>query len=233
MAFADKVIRFNNCLELPEQPIPGIYSLNPFKGNAEIHVKSGQFYQKFYADKRPRRLILGINPGRLGAGATGIPFTDTKRLSEICGIQLQSVHTYEPSSVFVYEVIDAYGGAELFYNNYYINSVCPLGFVTKSKKGNWVNSNYYDFENLYHAVYDFMVASLKEQISFGIDTKTCYVLGKKNGRYLERINDSEKLFERLEVFDHPRYIMQYKNKEKERYLADYLARLPGSECSLV
>jgi hypothetical protein len=41
------------------------------------------FYQKYYADNKKRSLIIGINPGRFGAGVTGIPFTDPIRLKRI------------------------------------------------------------------------------------------------------------------------------------------------------
>ena len=41
-----------------------------------------QFYKKFYNDTGARTLILGINPGRFGAGVTGINFTASKQLHE-------------------------------------------------------------------------------------------------------------------------------------------------------
>ena len=83
------------------------------------------------------------------AGATGIPFTDTKRLSEVCGIESSSFQTHEPSSVFVYDVIKEFGGSEKFYDKFYINSICPLGFIEQNQKGNWVNCNYYDYNELF------------------------------------------------------------------------------------
>ena len=41
------------------------------------------FYQKFYNDNKKRTFILGINPGRFGAGVTGVPFTDPLRLNQL------------------------------------------------------------------------------------------------------------------------------------------------------
>lgn len=225
MTFADKVNQFNRELSFSGKLPKGIKILNPFRGNPEILEKSALFYKKFYDDNNPRKFILGINPGRLGAGATGIPFTDTKRLSEICNINIDSVKTHEPSSVFVYEVIEKYGGADKFYNDFYINSLSPLGFVQKNKKGNWVNCNFYDYEELFLAMKPFIIETLKTQISFGIATDVCYVLGKKNAKYLEKINREEHLFEKLVVVDHPRYIQQYKSKLKDQYVADYLQKL--------
>jgi uracil-DNA glycosylase len=61
--------------------------MNPFKENQKIIPISSSFYEKYYNDNNPRHLILGINPGRFGAGVTGIPFTDTKRLADKCGLK--------------------------------------------------------------------------------------------------------------------------------------------------
>jgi hypothetical protein len=225
MTIADKINRFNSGLDLP-MPLPdGIRVMNPFRENPEIMETTRVFYERFYSDTRPRRLILGINPGRLGAGATGIPFTDSKRLSEICNIHLESVTTHEPSSVFVYDLIHRYGGADKFYGQYLISSLCPLGFIRKSVKGNWVNCNYYDQEDLFHTVRPFILQTLKQQIGFGVDPATCVVLGKKNASYLRQINNAEKLFGRLIVFDHPRYVEQYKSKKRELYIGKYLKLL--------
>lgn len=223
--FAQKVINFNKELDYSEVLPHGIRVMNPFRDNQEINNISEAFYSKYYSDSKKRKLILGINPGRLGAGATGIPFTDSKRLKENCGINIESVSTHEPSSVFVYEMITEYGGPEKFYKDYFITSMSPLGFIEQNKKGNWVNCNYYDYDELFSALYPFILASLKAQISFGIDTKSCFVLGKKNAKYLKIINDNEKLFDSLVIVDHPRYIEQYKSKQKDRYIDEYLNKL--------
>lgn len=222
---ADKVNHFNKQLSFKGELPNKIKIMNPFRENKEILSVSGSFYNKFYNDNNKRKIILGINPGRLGAGATGIPFTDTKRLSEICNIKIESVSTHEPSSVFVYDVIKKYGGPEKFYAEFYINSICPLGFIEVNSKGNWVNCNYYDHNAIFLAMKDFIVANLKKQISFGIDTDICYILGKKNAKYFKHINDQEKLFKSTIVFDHPRYIEQYKSKLREKYIYEYLAKL--------
>jgi hypothetical protein len=225
ITFADKVIRFNRELDFKGQLPKGIRIMNPFRENPEILNINRLFYERFYNDHQPRRIILGINPGRLGGGTTGIAFTDTKRLSDICGINIPSVQTHEPSSVFIYEMMEQYGGVEIFYRNYFINSICPLGFVKKSSKGNWVNYNYYDDEKLFRAVRSFMIDSLKEQINFGIDTGTCFALGKKNAQYISQINDEENFFDRIIALDHPRYIVQYRSKMKASYITYYLNKL--------
>ena len=81
---ADKIIKFNSTIEYTGKLPPRISVMNPFKESDTALKVSNQFYKKYYSDTNKRTLILGINPGRLGAGITGIPFTDTKRLKEPC-----------------------------------------------------------------------------------------------------------------------------------------------------
>lgn len=225
ITFADKVINFNRELTYNGNLPEGIKAMNPFKENEEILTISKKFYEKFYNDTNKRKMIIGINPGRLGAGVTGIPFTDTKRLKEMCKIDIQSVSTHEPSSVFMYDMINKYGGPQKFYGTFFITSLSPLGFIALNKKNNWVNCNYYDYNALYEAIESFCINSLKKQISFGVYTGKCYVLGKKNATYIERINKREKLFDSIIVLEHPRYIQQYKSKLKDQYIDDYLTKL--------
>jgi hypothetical protein len=111
--FADRVIEFNTKVDFRGRLPEGISIMNPFRSDDDYVMQvSSAFYKKFYDDNRPRCLVLGINPGRFGAGFTGIPFTDTKRLTGECGIEYTGRQTHEPSSVFIYEVIKAYGGPE-------------------------------------------------------------------------------------------------------------------------
>lgn len=223
--FADRVIAFNKALSFEGSLPGGIRVMNPFRENEQALSVSRAFYKKFYDDNKPRKMILGINPGRFGAGITGIPFTDTKRLTRICDIDINTAQTHEPSSVFIYKMIERYGGAQKFYSDYYINSVCPLGFLRRNEKGNWVNCNYYDYDELLDAIRGFIISSLEKQVGFGIDPARCYVLGKKNARYLRPFNESGKLFESLDILDHPRYIEQYKSRYRDRYISAYLSKL--------
>ena len=88
-----------------------------------------KFFEKYFEDSRPRRLMLGINPGRYGAGITGVNFTAPRQLKENCGIDHHFDLTSELSAEFIYEMISEYGGVNKFYNDWFIGSVCPLGFT--------------------------------------------------------------------------------------------------------
>jgi hypothetical protein len=223
ITFADKVIEFNKRLDFRGTLPKGIRIMNPFQGNEEIITISSAFYKKYYNDNKLRHLILGINPGRFGAGVTGVPFTDTKRLRDKCGLKYSGKETHEPSSVFVYEVIEAYGGIDKFYNAFYINSVCPLGFTITDAKGRPKNYNYYDSKELTAAVSRFIVASIKKQIEFGIATDIGYCLGTgKNEKFLRLINEENAFFKKIIALEHPRYVMQYKAKFKNQYIDKYI-----------
>ncbi len=183
------------------------------------------FYHKFYSDHCSRKFIIGINPSRHGAGVTGVPFTDTKRLESVCGIEMKSARTHEISSVYLYDVIEQYGGAERFYADFYINSPFPLAIIRKQKNGSWLNANYYDDKSLFEAVKKFMVESIRNHISLGLDTSEVFVLGKKNAAFIEKLNSENHFFDKLTVLEHPRYIQQYKSREKQLYIDKYLIAL--------
>ena len=204
----------------------GISIMNPYRESAYIKMICSAFYRRYYSDDKPRTLILGINPGRLGAGATGIPFTDTKRLNEKCGISWKKFTTHEPSSVFMYEMIDAYGGPQTFYGDFYINSVCPLGFVKSGAGNKTVNYNYYDSAELEKAVKSFIIENLKIQSEIAGRADVCFCLGSgKNYKYLEALNREYSFFGSVIPLEHPRFIMQYRLKSKDSYIAEYLQKL--------
>lgn len=223
---AEKIIRFYEDLEF-NRPLPeGVQLLHPFRDHPEMLPTFRQFYRTFYDDNKPRRLILGINPGRFGAGKTGIPFTDSERLRNECGIPFEAFETRELSAVFIYEVIAAYGGVADFYRNFYISSTCPLGFTKRNERGNEVNYNYYDDSKLTACVYDFIRETLRTQIDFGLQTDRVYCLGSgKNYDFLKKFNARETFFGAVVPLAHPRYVMQYKRKHKADFLQQYLEAL--------
>jgi len=225
-SFADRIISFCNDLDFTGSLPEGISIMNPFRNNQKVLLTVSQFYRKYYSDNKLRHLILGINPGRFGAGATGIPFTDTVRLQEKCGLSIPGLKTHETSSVFIYEMIDNYGGPEKFYGDFFISSVSPLGFTSKSKTGKEINCNYYDSRELTKAIYVFIIGSLSRQLEFGIKRDICFCLGTgKNFSFLSKLNTEYKFFNKVEPLEHPRFIMQYRSKEKQYFIESYIQKL--------
>ena len=223
--FGDKVIEFNRELRYAGKLPLGFQVINPYLDNPETIEVTQQFYHKYYHDSNKRKFIVGINPSRHGAGVTGIPFTDTKRLESECGIKMHSAYTHEVSSVFMYDMITQFGGARAFYEQFYINSPFPLAIVRKSKAGKWLNANYYDNVALFESLKDYMIMTLKEHIDLGLDTSEVFVLGVKNAQFIHKLNNEAKLFGNIKVLEHPRYIQQYKFKEKQIYIDKYILTL--------
>jgi hypothetical protein len=223
MTFAEKIIAFIQKLEFRESLPPGIKIMNPYQEDPRVMPVVESFYKKYYSDNLKRHLILGINPGRFGAGSTGIPFTDTKRLQEICGLSISGMKTFEPSSAFVYEMIGSYGGPERFYSGFYISAVSPLGFTKENTSGKQVNYNYYDSRKLENSIMSFIKTSLEQQLDFGIHRDVCFCLGiGQNYKFIDEFNRKHGYFEKLVPLEHPRFIMQYKSKQKEQYIRKYL-----------
>jgi hypothetical protein len=229
LSFGERVIEFNKNLQYSESLPEGFAVLNPYHDNPETMKVMQAFYDKFYNDNSTRRFIIGINPSRHGAGVTGIPFTDTKRLKSVCGIEMQSAHTHEISSVFMYAMIAAYGGVNLFYQSFYINSPFPLAIVRQTENKGWLNANYYDDPKLFEAVKPFLIKSLKAQMKLSLDTDKVYILGKKNAIFINQLNKEAKFFDKTIVLEHPRYIQQYKSKEKLFYIEKYLKALNSED----
>lgn len=226
ITFADRIIKFNSELQYKGKLPRGICIMNPFRDNKNVLRISNEFYRKFFSDTHNRRLILGINPGRFGAGITGIPFTDTIRLNAKCGIHFSEFKSYEPSSSFIYDMIDAYGGVHEFFSKFLISAVCPLGFTNENSKGKAVNYNYYDSPDLESLVTPFIIRSMEQQLQFGIERDVCYCLGTgKNDKFLKRLNNENRFFKKIVTLEHPRYVMQYKAKLKDSYISKYLEAL--------
>ncbi len=215
--FGEQVIAFNQNLKinflLPER----ISVLNPFIQQSVVSI-SKQFYKKYYDDYQNRIFIFGINPGRFGAGVTGIPFTDPIRLKSDCGIENNFRKIPELSSSFVYELIHKFGGAEKFYQTFYITAVCPLGFTMNGK-----NLNYYDDKKLLESANDFMVRSIDQQVNFGAELKKSFCWGEgKNYKLFQAMNEKHKWFEKIIPLPHPRWIMQYRRKRIDEFIKIYL-----------
>jgi hypothetical protein len=70
---------------------------------------------------------------------------------------------------------------------------------------------------------DFIVESLNMQLEFGIERNVCFCLGTgKNYKFLSNLNNRLNLFEKIIPLEHPRYVMQYRSKNKDVYIAKYI-----------
>ena len=81
MTFSKQILDFY--FSLPKDtPLPnGVETIYPFD-NEETRRVMQTFFEKYYDDERPRTYLVGINPGRLGSGITGIGFADAFHLEK-------------------------------------------------------------------------------------------------------------------------------------------------------
>lgn len=217
MTTGEKFLDFN--LSLPSSiPVPpGIAVIYPFSDPATRKAMQS-FYTKYCNDTSSRIFLLGINPGRFGAGITGIPFTDPVHLASVCGIENDFPKRKELSSAFVYQFIKAFGGAEEFYSRFLISSVCPLGFLKDGK-----NYNYYDSKKLQKMVEPFIVESIQKQIDLlGEQHAAICIGGGQNFKYLLELNEKHGFFNEIHPVPHPRWVMQYNRKKMDFYCEEYV-----------
>ncbi|MEZ5041210.1 MAG: DUF4918 family protein [Saprospiraceae bacterium] len=224
MTFGQQVVKFTTALR-PDWQLPSpVALLFPYEETATMNALS-RFYLQYYNDKAPRIFIFGINPGRFGAGITGVPFTDPIRLAEVCGIPNDFQKKAELSSIFVYEYIQAYGGPAAFYQQYYITSLCPLGFTKEGK-----NYNYYDDKQLEKAVEPHIINNIKEQKAFGTTNRVAICMGQgANFKYFQKINQQHHFFDHILPVPHPRWVMQYRLKRMEEFVQVYLDAFAEAE----
>ncbi|RLA70366.1 MAG: DUF4918 domain-containing protein, partial [Epsilonproteobacteria bacterium] len=118
MTFSKQILDFY--FSLPKDtPLPnGVNTIYPFD-NTETRRVMQTFFDKYYDDVRPRTYLVGINPGRLGSGITGIGFADAYHLENYCDIPNSFDKRVEISAAFMFEVIEAYGGVEKFYKDFF------------------------------------------------------------------------------------------------------------------
>jgi hypothetical protein len=217
-----RILSFYQDLELSATLPEGVEFMNPYQHDKSFTFCS-LFYRKYYHDDRERTMILGINPGRFGGGITGIPFTDPQKLEVFCGIENDFRKKTELSADFIYTMINAFGGPEKFYGQYYFSAISPLGF-TKDEK----NLNYYDLRELQNAIEPFAVNCLRKQLTFGMNQKKAFCLGEgENFKYLSQLNNRYEFFKSIVPLPHPRFIMQYRRKQVDNYIQMYLDKLRG------
>lgn len=185
--------------------------------NTEVKRVLRAFCDIFYSDEKERVLMLGINPGRFGAGITGVPFTDPVALETDCGISNKLDKRRELSSAFIHEMIKTIGGPRVFYQKVLLSSVCPLGFLHGTK-----NCNYYDAPMLIKKSNDLIRESLRRHMKMNVRRDKVIILGKKNASFLLGLDSFSNVFKEIIVLDHPRFIMQYRTQLKSDYIREYI-----------
>lgn len=220
MTLSNQILSFYKSLRIEVRLPRGVTVMNPYE-DPETFRLCRMFFEKYYKDEKPRKLLLGINPGRHGAGLTGISFTDPVRLEKICGVPNHFSKKPELSSEYIYKVIEASGGPDEFFSHHFISSLSPLGFLKGGK-----NINYYDIPALEMKVTPFIVETLSETMSWKVFDPHVYCIGEgKNYQFLQKLNSRHGWFTKITPLAHPRFVMQYRRKKVDDYVHNYLHHL--------
>lgn len=215
--FGEQVIDFHLNLNPPAHLPVGISWINNMD-QTETQQCLHNFYTTYFADRQRRLFLFGINPGRYGAGLTGVGFTDPIYLEDRCGIPNAFPRRHELSSQFIYTMIEAYGTVDTFYRHHYITALSPVGLLKNDK-----NYNYYDDPETKQVVEPFVIDCVNAQINFGAFRNRAICIGMgTNYRYFSELNQRMGWFDEIVPLPHPRWVMQYKRKEINRYVDEYL-----------
>ena len=167
-----------------------------------------EFYSKYYKNTHPKVVICGINPGKNGAGKTGVPFVDFNSLSKL----LPNVNEtdIERSAQFFYEIIEHFG-AEKFFETFYVTNISWVGFIQNGK-----NVNYY---NLSIKVKELIFNIYKSEID-AINPTTIISLSQEVQKTNKALFEGDENIE-LKSLPHPNYCAFPKNKDTctEQYIS--------------
>ena len=165
------------------------------------------FWEKFYGNYVPRIMICGINPGRLGAGKTGIPFLDFASLSQLIpGVERQDS---ENSAEFFFQVVKSFG-AESFFKTFYVTNFSSVGFV---KDG--VNFNYHDLPQM---ALETVERNFLEEIAT-VEPTHVISLGREVHRSVLKLLPSS--IDCSLYLPHPSWIATYRSNEMDRWVQRY------------
>ena len=159
------------------------------------------FNSMYYSNRLPKVVLCGINPGRFGAGKTGIPFIDFNSLSQM----IDNIHENdsENSATFFYQVISEIG-VKRFYETFYVTNLSWVGY-SKSEK----NFNYYQ---LSPPVKQFIYEMFKKEMEI-VSPKTIISLGNEVKKSINTIF-SDTGIDISNKLPHPSYCAMYNNKQK-------------------
>ncbi|HCN83894.1 MAG TPA: hypothetical protein DIT07_09790 [Sphingobacteriaceae bacterium] len=116
-----------------------------------------EFHKRYVQSNSPKVVICGINPGRFGAGKTGIPFIDFNSLSQMLpNIEKKEA---EKSAKFFFSIVQEFG-VDTFYQKFHVTNMSWYGFYhLKTRK----NINY---NNLPTEIQNLLIDKFLEEMRF-------------------------------------------------------------------
>ena len=219
MSISDEVSAFYEGLRTLAPPGGEVSLHNPFDHEArKAAIKA--FCAKFYDDDAPRIHLLGINPNKPANTSTGVHYTDGYALDAHCGIENDFSKGRELTSKFFYLVVEALGGAAMFYERVFAWSMMP---VCATEEGEY--RNYYDngVRELVQPVVDHNLRWLADRVPC---TGRAVVLGTgENKANFEALDGYPFGYDEVIYLPHPRWILQYHSAELEKHVESYVHAL--------
>jgi uracil-DNA glycosylase len=171
------------------------------------------FCQKLYGDAIPRVMICGINPGRFGAGMTGIPFLDFISLSQLIP-SIDRVES-EKSASFFFRIVSSFG-AEAFFRTFYVSNFSSVGYLRNGK-----NLNYYDLPPAALAIVE---SNFIKEIEIVKPTHVISLSKEVHQSVCRLLSASVDCSLRL---PHPSWVATYRSGEINQWVSRYMEVLEG------
>lgn len=182
----------------------GISVLREFENNIAV---SKHFAKAYCSSQRPSVVLCGINPGRLGAGKTGVPFLDFSSLSKLLpDIDRRDA---ERSAQFFFEVVE-YFGAKAFYSTFHVTNISSVGYERAGS-----NVNYYD---LPEQALKYVLSAFGEEINAVQPTAIISLAGSVHATVRKLFSESS--IDISLCLPHPNYCAFPKHRDrcKDRYI---------------
>lgn len=200
LSFMDRLVEDGDVLRELERERISI--LPGFTEQAEL-VRS--YYKKFYSKPGRRIVLCGINPGKYGAGITGVPFIDFHGISRL--LPGHGRQDKERTAQYMLSIIEEYGAGE-FQDAVYLTNLSWYGFLRNGR-----NLNYYILpRNVRHYFIESFVEEMKiVQPSFIVP------LSEEVGRTLRQMaKDGQLDYPIAERLPHPLHCSFPTNLKKSR-----------------
>ena len=166
------------------------------------------FWDTYYSEGVPRVVVCGLNPGRLGAGQTGIPFMDFESLGQLLpGIARRD---RERSASFFFHVLSVFGAAA-FYRTFYVTNVSAVGFVRSGR-----NLNYPDLPAPALAIVKQRFLEEMEEVQ----PTHVIALGRQVQKTLRQWLPAA--VDCSHCLPHPAWVATYRPREKAQWIEHYL-----------
>ena len=172
-----------------------------------------EFHKRYVQPNSPKIVICGINPGRNGAGLTGIPFIDFESLSKM----LSNIGNKESeqSAKFFYSVIQKFE-IENFYQKFHVTNISWYGFSQIDKQKN-VN-----YDNISTEIAIFLIEKFVEEMEF-INPDVIIPLSRNVLYELVSLKKRDKIKAEIGTrLCHPSWISTYRSKDFDLWTAKYV-----------